>query len=194
MAFGAAQITSACQASNTRSYEYFLAGLFKSTDIVELSFTQTNPTDQIQIKFNFASMVQSMKLFITLNDNEIYSNKLEGFSDLKGVFAQSSNSTSRSFLTLPALSPETASSVLIHIDTGLLDYIVKDYTLKIFIQTNSTQTYVWGFSDMVIFSRQCQTCVSQAVITGMSNLSLAIGVTLIIVVLLIVILFVAICL
>ena len=70
---GKNDIMSACQSSTGNAYEFVSAGLFKTTDTVQITYSYVDPIDQIQIKFNFKSVVSSMKLFITLNDNLIYS-------------------------------------------------------------------------------------------------------------------------
>jgi hypothetical protein len=133
-----------------------------------------------------------MKLFITLNDNQIYSKNFTGFSDLVGVFAQSSNTTSRSFLTLDALNKDSVSSIWVPVDTGLISYIVTNLTLKFYVQTNSTQSFTWGFNDMAVLMRDCQTCVSQNVKDLSASTIKAIGFTLLIVVILVIVLFAAI--
>ena len=74
-ALGLTDILSSCQNQTSNSYEFVSAGLFKTTDIVQLPYSYTDPIDKIQIKFKFKSVVASMKLIITLNDNQIYAHK-----------------------------------------------------------------------------------------------------------------------
>lgn len=122
-----------CSVCKTSIYEFLTAGLFKATQIISLDFIRVDPIDQIQIKFNFASVVQSMKLYITLNDNKIFSKQFTGFSDLIGIFAKSNLTTTRSFLTLDSLTTTTVSSIWVPIDTGLISYIVTNYTIKFYV-------------------------------------------------------------
>jgi hypothetical protein len=69
---GYTDLLSTCQ-SSPNSFEFDSVGLFKSTDQVQIAYNYVDPIDKIQIKFNFKSVVSSMKLFITLNDNIIFS-------------------------------------------------------------------------------------------------------------------------
>jgi hypothetical protein len=64
--------------------------------------------------------------------------------------------------------------------------------IKFYVQSNSTATYTWGFHDMVILQRACETCVSQSVQNLMASTGGAILITLLISCLLIVLLFLAI--
>lgn len=130
-----------------------------------------------------------MKLFITLNDNQIFSKTYTGFSDLVGVYARSNSSSSQSYMTLDALTT-SASSIWAKADTDTIDYITSDYTIKFYVQSNSTQKYLWGFKDMTVFTRDCQTCVSKAVSDMIGSTGISIWVTAIIVVVLIIALFV----
>ena len=71
-----------------------------------------------------------MKLFITLNDNVIYSKNFTQFSDLSGTYYTTTttiNSTSRNFLDLPSMNSNTVNSIWVTVDTGLVDYIVSNY-------------------------------------------------------------------
>lgn len=158
--------------------------------MVQLKIVRTDPIDMIHIKLYFMSLVSNMKFFITLNDNEIFSKNYTTFSDLNGVYAHSSTSTNRSFLTLSALEADTSqvSSIWVAVNTGLIDYIVTNITLKFYVQSTSTQKYVWGFNDMAILMRDCQTCVSQSVKDLISNLGKVIGLNMAVVVFLLVIL------
>lgn len=132
-------ILSSCQNTTSSSYEFVSAGLFKTTDIVQLPYSFTDPIDKIQIKFNFKSVVASMKLFITLNDNVLYSKQFTGFSDLTGTYTTNhSDATTRNFLELPSMTSSNINSVWVTVDTGLIDYIVSSFTLKFYVQSNNT--------------------------------------------------------
>jgi hypothetical protein len=78
-----------------------------------------------------------MKLFITLNDNQIFSKIYTGFSNLVGTYAQSSSSASQSYMTLDALTT-SASSIWAKADTDTIDFITNKYTIKFYVQSNST--------------------------------------------------------
>ena len=137
-------------------------------------------------------MVASMKLFITLNDNLIYSKHFTEFSDLTGTYSyDSTNTSNRNFLELPSMSSSTINSVWLTVDTGIISYIVSDLTLKFYVQSNSTELYSWGFHDMVVLQRSCETCVTQVVMNLINNLGAAILFTLLIVIVLMITLFVA---
>ena len=53
------------------------------------------------------------------------------------------------------MSSSTINSIWLTVDTGLIDYIVSTFTLKFYVQSNSTQLYIWGFHDMVVLQRNC---------------------------------------
>ena len=53
------------------------------------------------------------------------------------------------------MSSSTIDSIWLTVDTGLIDYIVSTFTLKFYVQSNSTQLYTWGFHDMVVLQRNC---------------------------------------
>ena len=89
------------------------------------------------------------------------------------------------------MSSNTINSVWLTVDTGIISYITSDMTLKFYVQSNSTQLYTWGFHDMVVLQRNCETCVSQAVQSMINGLGAAILITLAIVAALMIILFVA---
>ena len=79
-----------------------------------------------------------MKLFITLNDNLIYSKQFTQFSDLTGTYTTDpTNSSNRNFLSLPSMSSSTINSVWLTVDTGIIPYVVSDLTLKFYVQSNS---------------------------------------------------------
>lgn len=72
-----------------------------------------------------------------------------------------------------------------------MDYIAKDFVLKFYVKSNSTETYTWGFHDLIILQRNCETCVSVEVLALLSMIGSAILVTLAIVVFLIIMLIAA---
>jgi hypothetical protein len=65
------------------------------------------------------------------------------------------NNNHRNFLSLPSMSAATVGSIWVQVDTGLVSYIVKTFTLKFYVQSNSSATYSWGFHDLVILRRAC---------------------------------------
>lgn len=109
-------------------------------------------------------------------------------SDLSGLFVQNSNINDRSYLTLDALSASSASSIFLPIDTQLVNYITSKYTIKFYVQSNSSQKYIWAFNDVVILQRDCQSCVTQAVSSLLNSTSLSVLFTLIVVIVLVIVL------
>ena len=170
------------------TYEIEAAGLFQRTDVINLQFFREDPIDQIQIKLNFASLVSSISFYITLNDNIIYSKTFSNLADLNGIYVQNTNTSDRSYLYLESLSSSTASSIFLPIDTTLTKYITSTYTIKFYVKTESTNKYVWMFNDVILFQRDCQTCVTKAVQDLINSTSLALLFTIIIVIVLIIIL------
>ena len=108
-----------------------------------------------------------------------------------GSYVQNSNTSERSFLSLNSLSSTTASSIFLPVDTTLTKYITSTYTIKFYIKTESNEKYTWMFNDVIIFQRDCQTCVSKAVQALMQSTSLAVAFTILVVFALIIILCIA---
>lgn len=173
------------------TYEIEALGLFQTTDIINLQFFREDPIDQIQIKLNFASLVSSNAFYITLNDNILFSKNFSNLADLVGSYVQNSNTSERSFLSLNSLTSTTASSIFLPVDTTLTKYITSTYTIKFYVKTESNEKYTWMFNDVIIFQRDCQTCVSKAVQALMQSTSLAVAFTILVVIALIIILCIA---
>lgn len=58
------------------------------------------------------------------------------------------------------------------VDTGTKDVIANDFKINLRTETNNTISdykYYWGFSDVVVIQRRCETCVSKEVILLMSQ-------------------------
>ena len=87
------------------------------------------------------------------------------------------------------MSTATVNSIWLQVDTSIISYIVNKFTIKFYVQSNSTETYTWGFHDMVILQRSCETCVSQLVQDLIVGTSGGIIVTLILVIVMMFILF-----
>ncbi len=61
-------------------------------------------------------------------------------------------------------------------------------TIKFSITGGGTQTYIWGFNDIVLLTRDCQTCVKEDVRKLLVSLGSATAFTLLAVIFLIIIL------
>jgi len=75
-------IVSICKLS---TYDISVAGVFTPTQVINLQFYRTDPIDQIQIKLNFVSLVESIAFYITLNDNVLFGKTFPSMSLLAGV-------------------------------------------------------------------------------------------------------------
>jgi len=62
-------IVSVCSAN---TYEFFMAGLFQPTDRVGFTLSYTDNMDQISIRFNLLSVIQSLTLYIQIGTSVVY--------------------------------------------------------------------------------------------------------------------------
>lgn len=120
------------------SYEFFMAGLFKSTDVVGFSVSYTDKVDQIAVKFNLLSVISDMTIFVAVGEDVIFTKKFTYLSDLTGQYL-ASDVDATSYLTLNALTESNAESVIIPINTGAVTLITNTIDLKLYIATSSTQ-------------------------------------------------------
>lgn len=76
------------------------------------------------------------------------------------------------YLLLYALDYSTVNNMITSVDTGTKDVIANDFKINLGTETNNTISdykYYWGFSDVVVIQRRCETCVSKEVILLMSQ-------------------------
>jgi hypothetical protein len=145
------------------SYEMFMAGPFKRTNIVGLNYDFRDPIDQIQIKFNFMSMVQDMGVYLDIKEKTYFDKKFTIFSDLVGKYGKNPNNAGPNYLVLNALTMSNVGRVVEPVDTGLISLI--NNTLRIRIGIFSQEDgYTWAISDVVIIMRDCETCPTQDVL------------------------------
>lgn len=105
-------VTKVVEICKANSFENFMAGLFRITEVVGLNYYYTNNIDQIQIKFNFMSVISSVSLVIDINGDNFYANQFSIFSDLSGKYGIDSNTSAPSYLLLDALSTSNVGSVI----------------------------------------------------------------------------------
>jgi hypothetical protein len=150
-------INKVIQVCQDNSYEMFMAGPFKRTNIVGLNYRLVDPIDQIQIKFNFMSFVQDMGVYVDINDINIFTKKFAIFSDLVGRYSKKPNNAGPNYVVLNALTFDNVGSVVQPVDTGIF-YLINN-TLRIRIGIDSQEDgYTWALSDVVIIMRACETC------------------------------------
>ncbi len=118
-----------------------------------LSYDFGDSIDQIQVKFNLISVVASLTMYVEINDNSIFSNAYDIFSDLTGTYIPTTGETN--YLSLSALTKDSVSSIITQVDTGVKTIITNSVKLKLYVDSTSKQDYVWGFSDLVIIHRSC---------------------------------------
>ena len=73
-----------------------------------------------------------------------------------------------------ALDYSTVNNIITSVDTGAKNVIANDFIVNLRTQTNNTNPnykYYWGFSDVVIIQRRCETCVSEEVMKLMSQVA-----------------------
>jgi hypothetical protein len=97
---GVNKVLEICKAN---TYELFMAGPFKDTNSVGINYQFVDPIDQIQIKFNFMSLVQDMTLYIDINDQSVFTKKFTIFSDLIGTYGINPNNTGPNHMFINAL-------------------------------------------------------------------------------------------
>ncbi len=98
-----------------------------------LTYTFENSIDQVQIKFNLISVVQDLTINVDLNDNTVYTNKYDIFSDLVGTYASTPNEPN--YLTLAALTTTTVGSVITPVDTGVNTLITQNLKIRFFVDS-----------------------------------------------------------
>lgn len=73
---------------------------------------------------------------------------------------------------LYALDYSTVNNMITSVDTETKDVIANDFKINLRTETNNTISdykYYWGFSDVVVIQRRCETCVSKEVILLISQ-------------------------
>lgn len=72
----------------------------------------------------------------------------------------------KAFLFLNALDIRTVNYIITMVDTGVHNIVVNDFVVSFSTQTANNDPnykYYWGFSDVVIIQRKCETCVKEEV-------------------------------
>jgi hypothetical protein len=151
------------------TYEFFIAGPFKDTNTIGLNYDYTDPIDQIQIKFNFMSLVQDVTLYVEVNDVVAFQKKFTIFSDLIGTYGKNADNSGPNYLILNALTPSNVGSVIAPVDIGIFKVISNSIRIKISIVSKSPG-YCWGFNDLVVIQRTCETCPTKAVVDLLNEL------------------------
>jgi hypothetical protein len=98
-----------------------MAGLFQPTDRVGFTLSFAENMDQINIRFNLLSVIQTVTLYVQIGTTIVYSQTFLSLSDLQGTYSASSNGTN--LLIVNALTQNNAASILLPIDTGILSII-----------------------------------------------------------------------
>ena len=163
---GPNKVLEICKSS---TYEMFMAGPFKDTNFVGINYQYTDSIDQMQIKFNFMSLVQDCTLYIEFNGQVVFQNKYNIFSDLVGTYGKNPNNSGPNYLFLDALTSADVQSVVTPVDTGLLSIISNSISIRIYM-TTSSPGYCWGFNDFVVIQRACETCPTKAVVDLLNQL------------------------
>lgn len=152
----ALNVTKILQICKANSFENFMVGLFKITEVIGLSYEYANNIDYIQIKFNFMAVISSVTLCIDINGESFYINQFSIFSDLAGSYGIDSNTSAPGYLFLDALSTSNVGSVIDEVDTGVKSLIANKVAIQIYIKSSeSTGTYSWGFNDVLVVTRAC---------------------------------------
>jgi hypothetical protein len=185
-------VASICQSTTGIAYEFVTSGLFQASDVINLYYYRVDPIDQIQVKFNLLSIAQSMTVYVTINSQQVYTKTFGTFSDVDGTYVLSNTAGKRSMMTIPALTQSTAPIILASVDTGVVNYTVtSSFAVGIKVASTSARPYIWGLQDVVVYMRDCQTCVSQAVSSLIAQLLIAALLNLVVVIALVIILGVA---
>lgn len=152
----ALNVTKIVEVCKSNSFEIFMVGLFKITEVIGLSYSYTNNIDQIQVKFNFMAVISSVTLCIDINGESFYTNQFSIFSDLAGHYGIDSNTSAPGYLFLDALSTSNVGSVIDEVDTGVKSLITNKIAIQIYIKSSeSSSTYSWGFNDFLVVTRAC---------------------------------------
>jgi hypothetical protein len=112
------QINKVLEVCSNNTFEIFMAGPFKDTNIVGIDYNFVDKIDKIQVKFNFMAFIQDITLIVTINDNVALTKPFNIFSDLYGMYGKNPNNTGPNHLFLNALSPYNVDSVISPVDTG----------------------------------------------------------------------------
>lgn len=109
-------------------------------------------------------------MFIDINDTSIHHQKFTVFSNLRGMYAirykEGTKIEDKAFLFLNALDIRTVNYIITMVDTGVHNIVANDFVVSFSTQTDNNDPnykYYWGFSDVVIIQRKCETCVTEEV-------------------------------
>lgn len=109
--------------------------------------------DQISIRFNLLSVIQEVTLYVQIGTATVYSETFLYFSDLQGTYSVST--TGPNLLIINALTEKNANSILVPMNTGILNIVENNFSISIYINTTETQQWAWGFNDFVVVTRSC---------------------------------------
>jgi hypothetical protein len=171
------------------TYELFMAGPFKDTNIIGIDYKLTDNIDRIQIKFNFMAFIQDITLWVDINENNIFKKQFTIFSDLIGTYGKLPNNAGPNYFYINALTSSNVGSVISPVDTGMQTLISNEISIRMYITTGD-QGYNWAFNDFVVIQRACETCVTVAVQNLLDKLTRMCYIVLIVVVVLLIMLFV----
>ncbi len=145
-----------------------IAGLFTADDKIGIQYKLPYSIDQIQIRFRLFIVINDHLLVIEANDKIIYQNSFAHVNDMAGQYmvqyADQTKQPLRSYVQLFALDASNANNLIIPIDTGLKEVVEQQFTISFRVKTqNNKEEYkhFWGFSDVIVIQRRCETCVSE---------------------------------
>ena len=66
-------------------------------------------------------------------------------------------------MNIPSLNSNTAGNIIVLVDTGTISVETKSITVRLTATkglSSGSALYFWGYNDVVVVERDCQTCVT----------------------------------